>query len=491
MTDLQSINARTGQPLGAAWAASTAEEIDAAVAAAAQAAALFAATSAAERAALLRDLAEALLAGRDTLVPLADRESGLGLARLGGELDRTAFQLRGFADVLERGIVHAVIDDAAVAGMPPAGRPRMLRVRVPLGPVAMFSASNFPFAFSVLGGDTAAALAAGCPVVVKSHPAHPELSRQTVALARQVVAARGLPAGVFQSVEGAAVETGVRLVQAPAIAAVAFTGSFHGGMALARVAAERARPIPFYGELGSVNPLVVLPPVVPSQGAALAETLAASICQGAGQFCTSPGLVIVRQDAAGDAFVQTLADRLAAQTPHAMLTPGIRHAFEQGVGAWSRHAGVQTLVPGGAGLDALPRPFLGQVQAGDFIADARLQTEVFGAAALVVRVDSLAQTLDVLRAVGGALAVTLWGADSDTPEPRDLVRAATQVAGRVLFAGVPTGVAVTAAQQHGGPFPASTAPATTSVGYAALDRFLRPVALQEAPAWVVNCRGLV
>ncbi|SFD73189.1 aldehyde dehydrogenase (NADP(+)) [Paracidovorax konjaci] len=487
---LQSIDARTGQPHGDAWPASSPAAIEAAVAAAAAAADAFAATSAADRAGLLRALAEALESQREALVPLADRESGLGPVRLNGELDRTAFQLRGFADVVERGDAHATIDDPAVPGAPPAGRPRMLRVRVPVGPVAMFSASNFPFAFSVLGGDTASALAAGNPVVVKGHPAHPELTRQTVALAQKVVAARGLPAGVFQAIEGGSIEAGVALVQAPAIAAVAFTGSFKGGTALAKVAAERPRPIPFYGELGSVNPLVALPAALEANGSALAETLAGSICLGSGQFCTSPGVIVVRKDASGDAFVAALAEKLAALAPHAMLTPGIRGAFDKGVAAWKGHPRLKALVSDTAAAGATPRPFLGEVQAADFIADHHLHEEVFGSAALVVRVDSVAETIAVLHAVGGSLTVTVWGADSDTAEHRDLVRAATQVAGRVLFTGVPTGVAVTAAQHHGGPFPASTSPFTTSVGYAALDRFLRPVALQDAPAWLTDRKGV-
>ena len=485
---LQSHDARTGQPTGPAWPESTLPEIDAAVAASAAAADAFAASSCATRAALLRALADALESAREPLVAVADRETALGLPRLNGELDRTTFQLRGFADVLASGAADAVVDDAAVAGAPPAGRPRLTRVRVPLGPVAMFSASNFPFAFSVLGGDTASALAAGCPVVVKGHPAHPELSRQVAAMAQSVVAAQGLPAGVFQFVQGGSIEVGVHLVQAPAIAAVAFTGSFKGGTALAKVASGRARPIPFYGELGSVNPLVVLPPVLEQDGAALAQTLAGSIALGAGQFCTSPGVIVVPQGAAGDTFVAALADSLRGQNPHAMLSQGIRAAFDRGVAQWRSHGRLQVLVddqPTGN----TPRPFLAQAQAADFVADPHLQEEVFGSAALVVRTGAQDEVLAVLRAVGGSLTVTLWGVPAGEQQPdeqtRALVRAATQVAGRVLFAGVPTGVAVTAAQHHGGPFPASTAPMTTSVGYAALERFLRPVALQDAPGWLV------
>jgi NADP-dependent aldehyde dehydrogenase len=493
---LQSIDARTGTPQGESWPESTPAEIDAAVDAALAANDAFAATSAARRARLLRAIADGIEADRAGLVPLADLETGLGLPRLEGELDRTTFQLRGFAAVLEAGGADTFLDEEPVAGAPPAGRPRMTRVRAPLGPVAMFAASNFPFAFSVAGGDTASALAAGCPVVVKAHPAHPGLSRRVAAICSRAVADQSLPAGVFQFVQGASIEVGVHLVEAPAIAAVAFTGSFKGGTALAKIAGERPRPIPFYGELGSINPLVVLPAAAERDGESLAQTLAGSICLGAGQFCTSPGVIVVFKDAAGDAFVQALSARLAALEPHAMLTSGIRGAFDRGIAAWRGHGKLKVLVDdnGKTAGAATPRPFLAEVSASDFIADHHLHEEVFGAAALVVRVDSRAQVAELLKAIGGTLTVTLWGvpAGAEAPDADTLsvVRAATQVAGRVLFSGVPTGVAVTAAQHHGGPFPASTAPFTTSVGHAALERFLRPVALQDAPAWLLARRGM-
>ena len=489
---LQSTDARTGAPQGAAWAESTAEQIDAAVAAAAAAADAFAATPAPVRAGFLRALAEALANNAATLLPVADRETALGLPRLEGELARTAFQLRGFATALEDGAAQAFLDEPAIAGAPPAGRPRLTRIHAPLGPVAVFAASNFPFAFSVLGGDSASAWAGGCPVVLKAHPGHPQLSRDVAAIAAAVVAQCGLPAGVFQLVEGGAAAVGVQLVQAPAIAAVAFTGSFQGGTALARLAAERARPIPFYGELGSVNPLVVLPAALNQGPDAPAQMLADSICLGAGQFCTSPGVVVVGKDAPGEAFVQQLRTRLAALAPHAMLNAGIRAAFERGVERWRQHPALQVLVDGQR-PQGTPHAFLAQVDAADFIAAHALHEEVFGSAALVVRVDDAGQAAQVLKAIGGTLTTTLWGVASGDDQPDAaqlaLVRTAVQVSGRVLFSGVPTGVAVTAAQHHGGPFPASTAPFTTSVGYAAIARFLRPLALQDAPAWLLAREG--
>lgn len=466
---------------------STPAQIDQACQAAAAASDAFAATTSQARAELLRALAAALEAARDSLVPLADVETHLGPVRLNGELDRTAFQLRGFADQLLAGAATPFIEDAAVPGAPPAGRPRLARARVPLGPVAMFAASNFPFAFSTLGGDTASALAAGCPVVLKAHPGHPKLSVAVFELACGVLRRQCLPAGVLQQVQGASVEVGVGLVRHPAIEAVAFTGSFRGGAALQREANARPRPIPFYGELGSINPVVALPSALAANGAALATTLAGSITQGCGQFCTSPGVLVVRDDATSQAFVQQLADALAPLTPHAMLHDGIRAGFDNGVARLQAQPGVKTLLA--PPVEGAPRPRLFATDAATFVANPVLHDEVFGPSCLVVTVKDLAETLQVLQAVQGSLTVTLWGADDDTPANRQLVRVAERIAGRVLFAGVPTGVAVTAAQQHGGPWPSSTQAFSTSVGYAALERFLRPVALQEAPAWLVAAKG--
>ena len=467
---------------------SNADQIRAACAAAASAAPAFAAQPLPQRAALLRALADALQAAREPLVARADRETGLGPARLNGELDRSCFQLRGFAEQVDGGAAQRVQDDPAVAGAPPAGRPRLTRVHLPLGPVAIFAAGNFPFAFSVLGGDTAAALAAGCPVVIKAHPGHPQLSRDVYALAAACLAPLGLDAGVLQLAQGAGVEVGVALVRDPAIEAVAFTGSQRGGVALWREANARPRPIPFYGELGSINPVVALPQALVANGPALATALAGSITLGCGQFCTSPGVLVVRDDELGQAFVRQVAEALAQSQPHAMLHDGIRASFNAGVARLQGHGGVKTLLAAAA-REPAPGAHLFATDAATFVADAALREEVFGPACLVVKVRDLGETLGVLQAVQGSLTVTLWGADADTSDNRILVRVAQSIAGRVLFAGVPTGVAVTAAQQHGGPWPSSTHAFSTSVGYVALARFLRPVALQYAPAWLIAAKG--
>lgn len=455
------------------------QTIDHAVASAVQAAPLWAKASVEVRTRLLRGLAQALEAHQADLVAIADEESHLGAGRLNGEVARTAFQLRGFAEQLENGAAQAKVVDEATAGAPPVGRPQLTRVQRPLGPVAMFSASNFPFAFSVLGGDTASALAAGCPVVVKAHSGHPKLSVAVYELARQGVVAQGLPEGLITLVEGASRGAGGYLVQHPDIAAVAFTGSYQGGTALWKLANERPRPIPFFGELGSINPLVALPAALQADSQNLANTLASSITLGCGQFCTSPGVIVLLEGEASEHFVEQLGAALEPLLTHAMLTPSMRDGFEHATSVVGAHA--QAIFTGTEGVGPAPRLY--RTDATSFIANAHLREEMFGPAALVVTASDLRQVEQVLAAIGGTLTATLWGADDDTADNRSLVHAAEQIAGRVLFKGVPTGVAVCSAQQHGGPWPASTAPQTTSVGYAALERFLRPVALQDAPTW--------
>lgn len=468
---------------------STDADIDGAVNHASSTAAAWAASNAATRSALLRKLAEGLEANREQLVALANEETALGLVRLSGELDRTAFQLRAFADAADAGEAFQVIDDPAVPGAPPAGHPHLLRVNVPLGPVAVFSASNFPFAFSVLGGDTASALAAGCPVVVKAHPAHPCLSRAVYAIAAAVCESAEVP-GLVGMVEGASKEVGIRLVRHPAIEAVAFTGSFAGGVALQKEIQDRDKPIPFFGELGSINPIVALPAALKERGAELAKTLAASIALGCGQFCTSPGVLLVQDDEASNLFVQLLAQEMDVLTPHAMLTPSIRRAFDEGVARLVSHAAAKRMTTGEQNADRHPVPNLVEVDVQAFIAHPELRHEIFGPSCIVMKARSLQEMQQALHAVGGSLTVTVWGAQTEDTDTRAIVRSAIGIAGRVLFSGVPTGVAVTRAQHHGGPWPASTAPQTTSVGLNALHRFLRPVALQDPPAWLAGRLGV-
>jgi len=484
---LQSFNARTGEVFGNDVPVTTSTELETAIQKANHAYSDWQASDGASRAKLLNGLADAIEADREKLVELADTETGLGLPRLNGELDRTAFQLRRFATIAKNGAAFAFTDDPAVAGGPPVGHPPMMRVRVPLGPVAMFSASNFPFAFSVLGGDTASALAAGCTVVVKAHSGHLYTSARVFEVASKAIKAMGFEEGLLQMVQGAGNQVGVALIQHPLIAAGAFTGSTRGGAALRDAARARPRPIPFYGELGSVNPVIATSAALKKGGEALVQTLAGSITLGCGQFCTNPGLLVLQRSDEAKEFVNALVEVLKALKPHAMLTKAMRKALDYGT-AEQIKAGAKPLLY--TPVDEIcPNPYLAEVDAKTFISKHELHEEVFGPATLIVWTDSVAQTLEVLNTVGGTLTVTFWGAEEESADVHKLVRGATAIAGRVLFAGVPTGVAVTAAQQHGGPWPSSTEPMTTSVGDAALDRFLRPVSLQDMPEWLKNRQG--
>jgi NADP-dependent aldehyde dehydrogenase len=484
---LQSFNARTGEVFGADVLATTEAELEAAIQNSERAYSDWQTSDGDARARLLNVLAQAIEADREKLVELADVETGLGHPRLNGELDRTAFQLRRFATIAQSGGAFTFTDDPAVAGGPPTGHPAMMRVRVPLGPVAMFSASNFPFAFSVLGGDTAAALAAGCTVVVKAHSGHLHTSARVFDVASQAIKDAGFHPGLLQMVQGAGNRIGVALIQHPLIAAGAFTGSTRGGAALRDAARARVRPIPFYGELGSTNPVIATAAALKKGGDTLVQTLASSITLGCGQFCTNPGLLVLQRSDEATAFVEALVLALKALKPHEMLTKAMRNALDEGIANQIR-SGAKPLLYTPV-EDACPNPYLAEVDAKTFIARHELQDEVFGPASLIVWTDSVDETLSVLHTVGGTLTVTFWGAEEESADVHRMVRGATTIAGRVLFSGVPTGVAVTAAQQHGGPWPSSTEPMTTSVGDAAIDRFLRPVSLQDMPDWLRQRQG--
>ena len=431
------------------------------------------ASTAAERAAWLTAVADAIDANADELIAVADEESHLGTPRLTGELARTTSQLRLFADaVVEGSYLEATIDHPSATTIPP--RPDLRRMLRPLGPVAVFSASNFPFAFSVAGGDTASALAAGCPVIVKGHSAHPRLSRRTAEVVAVALAEAGAPEGVFALVEGR--ETGVALVQHPAVRAVGFTGSLHGGRALFDLASGRPDPIPFYGELSAVNPVLVTSAALDARADELAAGLAASFTLGAGQFCTNPGVVFVP---AGSGFAERVAAAVGSAAPVPMLTDGIAAAFAEELAGLVGHDGV-TVVAG----ETAQQPGTGSAvvlatTTDAVLADpAALLSECFGPSTLVVEYPDVEHALAAIRAVGGSLTATVHAERGE--ELGDILTVLTEVAGRVLFAGWPTGVAVSWAQQHGGPWPATTS-IHTSVGVTALRRFLRPIAFQDAP----------
>lgn len=485
-----SVEARTGLPAGDAFVEDTAPQIADAAARALRVFPAYAALSDAARADLLRALAAGLEAHRGALVAIADRETALGQGRLNGEIDRTAFQLRAIADHVADGRHRRTQRDAALPGPPPAGRPSLIRTFVPIGPVAVFAASNFPFAFSVLGGDTAAALGAGNPVIVKAHPAHPALSHETLRIARAVLAAQSMPEDVLQMVQGPSPSVGVSLVQEPAIAAVSFTGSLAGGRALQSAINERANPIPFFGELSSVNPVVAWPSVLATSGDELAAKLAASITLGSGQFCTSPGILILFEHRASRSFIDKLASALASSATHPMLTPGIRQGYERRLGELLQLSTV-TLRTGGPSAAQAPAPTLIEIPPEELLRSATAHEEVFGPCCVVAVARDAGQVADILRAVGGSLTVTCWADASDAPLAREVIMAASMIAGRLLLNGVPTGVAVAPGQQHGGPWPSSSRQDTTSVGLAAIDRFIRPIAIQDAEGAIDLLPGML
>ena len=449
------------------------EDLETIVRRAAAAAPIWARSSAPDRATWLRAAADALDAAADELVPIADRETRLGETRLRGEVGRTSGQLRLFAAVVEEGsYLELTVDDADASAAPP--RPEIRRLLVPVGPVAVFSASNFPFAFSVAGGDTASALAAGSPVIVKAHSGHPELSRRTAAIVADALEAAGAPVGSLSLVEGR--EAGNALVQHPVIQAAGFTGSLSGGRALYDLATGRPDPIPFYGELGSVNPVVITPAAAASRGEELAQGLVGSFTLGVGQFCTKPGVVFVP---AGSGFESLVEALVPDTTGGALLTDRITEAFPSGIDALTADPSVEVLARGTAADEGAQPIVLTTDAAAVAERPEVLLEECFGPVSLLVRYSSPEELHAALRAVPGSLTATLHSEPGD--EVDESLALLQSRAGRVLFAGWPTGVAVTWSQQHGGPWPATTS-LHTSVGASAIRRFLRPVAYQSAPS---------
>ena len=474
----------SGAELPTRFTALAVDQLTEATAAAAAATGVYRTTTPAQRAAFLEAVADAIEALGDPLLERAAAESGLSATRLTGERGRTCGQLRMFAGVVRAGDHLGVRLDPALPDRVPLPRPD-LRVRhVPLGPVAVFGASNFPLAFSTAGGDTASALAAGCPVVVKAHPAHPgtaELVGRAVAAAAERT---GMPPGVFSLVHGLGTELGTALVTDARIQAVGFTGSRQGGLALVAAAAGRPRPIPVFAEMSSTNPVVLLEGVVAADPQALAQAYLASLTLGTGQFCTNPGLVFVPVGAGGDAFVAAVgAAGLAAGQP--MLTPAIRDAFERGRDALKDDERARLITEGmpGAGPNA-PAGAVFETTLAAVDADTGLQDEVFGASGLLVRYAAVDDLLGSLPRMEGQLTATVHlapGNATDLAAAARLLPVLEGLAGRILFNGWPTGVEVSAAMVHGGPFPATSDSRSTSVGTLAIERFQRPVCYQDVP----------
>jgi NADP-dependent aldehyde dehydrogenase len=479
-----SIDPRTGAAGAVAFAEATDGDVRDAAQAAAAALEAVGEVEPARTAALLDAVAGRLEARGATIVATAEAETGLDAARLTGELARTAAQLRMFAELVASGEhLEATIDPPDAGRVPP--RTDLRRMLVPLGPVAVFGASNFPLAFGVAGGDTASALAAGCPVVVKAHPAHPATSELCGRAIAEAVAEAGFPAGWFSLVHGTGARVGQRLAGEPAIAAVGFTGSLRAGRALFDLGAARPRPIPVYAEMGSVNPLLITPAALAERGDALADGLAASLLMGTGQFCTSPGLTLVPAGAEGDAFVARLVAALAERPAGCLLTGGIRESLVAQLAETTALPGVEVLleasVPADAAGGALLSAGVLTAPVAAVLEHPGLVEEHFGPVSLVVRYAGEAERDAVLATVEGALTFTIHAGAEEASALAGVQALMASRVGRILWNGFPTGVAVTAAQHHGGPYPATTSALHTSVGTTAIRRFQRPIAFQDAP----------
>lgn len=479
-----SVSPLDGQRLEPAFHESPLEDVARAVLLADDAFAPLRQAGAEARALFLEKIAEEILALGDTLIERAHRESGLPVDRLTGERGRTVGQLRLFAQVVREGSWCDARIDTALPDRQPIPRPDLRRMLVPLGPVIVFGASNFPLAFSVAGGDTASALAAGNPVIVKAHPAHPGTGELVAGAITRAVETCGLPAGTFSFLHGDT-ELAHALVRHPLTRAVGFTGSYFAGRALFDTAASRPEPIPVFAEMSSLNPVFILPGAMRERGTQIAEGLKNSVLLGVGQFCTKPGLVFAIGGPEMQTFAAHFASLIEASVPATMLHAGIRDSFEKGIDAVARTPGIVALATSDA--ESVPARTEGgaatfATDLDDFLSQRELQHEVFGPYALLVDVENPNGLMQAARSLDGQLTATVHATPDDLAAAGDLLAALERKAGRILINGFPTGVEVSPAMHHGGPFPATTDSRFTSVGTAAIQRFARPVCFQNFPA---------
>lgn len=478
----RAINPASSDPLADDFHSSSLEDVDRAVRLAAEAFDSYAQLSGKAKAAFLRRCADGLDAHRDEIARRAHLETALPMARLTGEVGRTSGQLRLFASLVEEGSWVQARIDPALPERPPLPRPDLRSMLRPLGPVAVFGASNFPLAFSVAGGDTASALAAGCPVIFKAHPAHPGASEMVAAIVTETVQKEGLHAGTFTMLFDCGIEVGAALVQHPLVKAVAFTGSLRGGRALMDLCAARPQPIPCFTEMSSGNPVFVLPSALRKGPAELAKNLFGSMTLGGGQFCTKPGIVLVPDAAEGKPFFDELKSLVEKSQPFTLLTADIAQTYSRATAARSGQiplAATASTPEATAGFAANAKLFT--VCLDQMIGQPELAEEIFGPNTLLVHCGTTADYMRAARALDGHLTATLLGDEDDLIAHAALVRILEQKAGRLIVNGYPTGVEVTHAMVHGGPYPASSDPRFTSVGTPAIYRFAKPVCFQNFP----------
>lgn len=477
--EFQAVEAATGNYLPVKFGGATVADLHDATEAAWKAFPIYRETDLEKRASFLEKIAELIAATGDDLIARTMAETGLPKARLEGERMRTVNQLKMFAGEVRSGRFIDRRDDPADANRQPAPKPGLILRNIGIGPVAVFGASNFPFAFSVAGGDTAAALAAGCPVVVKGHSAHPGTSEVIGRCIQQAVADCQMPAGTFALLQTTGRNIAQKLVADPHIRAVGFTGSRTGGIALMNIAAKRKQPIPVYAEMSSINPVLLLPSILKERGNEIGTAFVGSLCLGAGQFCTNPGLILAMDVDGYQAFVESAAKAVEAASPQTMLTPHIAKAYRDGVKKLENNTNVATLARGQKGTEFQCQAGLFEVSSEHFLADPSLTDEVFGAASLVVKCGNKADLVKVLQALEGQLTVAIHLNDADKPLANELLPLLEVMAGRLLINGFGTGVEVSTAMVHGGPFPSTSDGRSTSVGTAAIYRFLRPVCYQD------------
>jgi 2,5-dioxopentanoate dehydrogenase len=460
-------------------------EIDKAVVKAHEAFLTYRQTKPPQKFSFLNSIADNIDRQRSTLAATASKETSLPVPRLDTEITRTVFQLRMFANLLKEGTWVRAIKDNADPGRKPIPKPDLRQMQQPLGPVAVFGASNFPFAYSVCGGDTAAALAAGCPVVYKANPGHPETSIEVANIVTDAAKQTAMPEGVFAMIQGVTHETGMHLVMHPLIKAVGFTGSFRGGRALYDACAKRDEPIPVYAEMGSTNPVFILPEILAEKGEEIARALAASNMASVGQFCTNPGIMVAQE--AGDIkkFYDEFSKVIKTTPPAPMLTQPIFNSFEKSMHEVSDKKGITVAAISEDSNNANARARMFIASGENFLNDKQLWEEMFGPSSVQVTAKNNAEMMKIAEALPGQLTATVWGTDNDLKNNVELIRLLELKAGRLIINGVPTGVEVSAAMNHGGPYPATTDSKFTSVGTESIYRFTRPVCYQNFPDYLL------
>ena len=460
----------------------TSEEIEEAAQLASEAFKVFRKVSGKEKASFLNAIADEILALDQELINAYTTESGLPEGRALGERGRTIMQLKSFADLVSKEDWKGNKFDAAIPERQPLPKDDLRKTVTPLGPVVVFGASNFPFAFSTAGGDTASALAAGCPVILKGHEMHSGTSELVASAIIKAAEKTGMPNGVFSHLSGRGPVVGSALVNHPKIKAVGFTGSINAGRAIFNLASKREEPIPVYAEMGSINPVVITPLAIANRGEAIASTYAGSITLGTGQFCTNPGLILTIESDQTEAFIQDLAKKTVAIDAQCMLHPNIKAGYSKNEGSVTSQEGVVTVAKiEGNVKDNFAASTIASVSGTDFLANTKIHQEVFGPFSLVVKSKDETQLVEIIEALEGQLTGTIIAEKEDIANLDDIVDALSSRVGRIIFNGVPTGVEVCPSMHHGGPYPASSDSKFTSVGVDAIYRWVRPVSYQSFP----------